>query len=177
MITCSNCGFSIDSKLKYSIKTNTCPSCGSSIMTKKQTEILSYIKSRLSAQRFSKDFEEDLFASLSMFIYSEFVEYEEDSDLKEAAEEEEEEEEVFEEEENLQSLEEEISDYLEKTENSTSEESDLDESSELLSVEEEAHKDESIEDRAARLKRKYVSDRKNRGNGSLRGVMVNRVSG
>jgi len=72
MIQCSECGFSVNELMKFALMQNSCPSCGSSLFSNRDTNLISMIRQRLSAERFSGKLTEELSYDISLFIFNEF---------------------------------------------------------------------------------------------------------
>lgn len=146
---CSNCSVEINTKFKYSISKNMCPACGSKLMDEERHSMLNYVISSLSDQDFSKKVDQSIITEISMFIFDEFL------DINDVEEE---------------SYEEEV-DKIEESKKLVEEypqDEDLFGSAENLN--------EDIEEKAARLKARYLNDQKKLSAGKKTGVSVRRVS-
>ena len=87
MIICKKCGFQVNGNLFYSIKNNTCPSCGSSLMTNDDIRSVKGILSKLKINNLLNSASDDEKYMLSVFIFNEFYKKEEagsDEELSES---------------------------------------------------------------------------------------------
>lgn len=66
MINCNKCQFSINKEMSYAIKANTCPACGSKIMSNDYLKVIKHIERDLLSNGFS--FKEDTMRNLSIFF-------------------------------------------------------------------------------------------------------------
>jgi len=73
MISCSKCKFEISKNMKYCLKNNVCPACGSHVMNNNDLKISKHISSKLISAGFSESIFE-----LSVFIMQNFVKIAED---------------------------------------------------------------------------------------------------
>jgi len=71
MIQCSDCGFGVNESMKFSLMQNSCPGCGSNLFSNRDTNIISMIQGKLSTQKFSNSFTEELLYDVSLFIFNE----------------------------------------------------------------------------------------------------------
>lgn len=150
---CSNCSVEIDTKFKYSISKNMCPACGSKLMDEEKHSMLNYVISSLSDQDFSKKVDKSIIAEISMFIFDEFLDI---NDIEE-----EEKEESYEEE-------------VDKIEESRKLVKEYPQDEDLFGSDQNINED--IEEKAARLKVRYLNDQKKLSAGKKTGVSVRRVS-
>ena len=66
MINCNKCQFNINKEMSYAIKANTCPACGSKIMSNDYLKVIKHIERDLLSNGFN--FKEDTMRNLSIFF-------------------------------------------------------------------------------------------------------------
>ncbi len=84
MRTCSNCGHYVDYKMRFCLKKNMCPRCGSALFGDAEQQKINHVKAKINTMHFSESLSEDIIFDLSLFISNEFLKIDEDSDKKEA---------------------------------------------------------------------------------------------
>ena len=141
MINCNKCQFSINKEMSYAIKANTCPACGSKIMSNDYLKVIKHIERDLLSNGFS--FKEDTMRNLSIFFANKLYKNVEETSTEDA-------EEVSTDE--IKSFEE-LEDHAEETINSIL--SEVENTEEDLSSELE----EDEEDRVSRLRRLAKSNK------------------
>jgi hypothetical protein len=146
---CNSCKILISSAFSYSIMSNVCPACGQSIMDEEKSSMLSYILQTMSSQSFSEKVESSLLNEISMFIFSEFIDVDDEDGFEESD----------------SSI---ISD-------SPAEDQQFDDVSSSINYN-ETLQDEDLDDKAARLVEKYRADQKVLSSGKKTGVSVRRVT-
>jgi hypothetical protein len=71
MIQCKGCGFSVNELMRFALMKNICPSCGAGLLSSKDSNIISYIGSRIASQRFASSLTETQVYDISLFIFNE----------------------------------------------------------------------------------------------------------
>lgn len=71
MITCNKCNFIVNGNLKHSIRSNSCPSCGSNLLDNEQLKIVRDIQRELNQNGFT--FSEEVSRNLSIFFMNKYV--------------------------------------------------------------------------------------------------------
>lgn len=71
MIQCSACGFGVNELMKYALMNNVCPSCGGSLFSNRDNNIINMIQSKIAAERFSSKLTEELIYDISLFVFNE----------------------------------------------------------------------------------------------------------
>lgn len=71
MIQCKDCGFMVNELMRFALMKNVCPSCGSGLLSDKDSNIISVIQGKLSSQRFSSSLTETQVYDISMFFFNE----------------------------------------------------------------------------------------------------------
>lgn len=156
MIICKNCKIEINSSFSYSISSNSCPACGQEIMDHEKSRMLDYIIGTMSEQPFSSKVDKSTLNEISTFIFSEFLDVDEDESENE------------------------IGGVFEGQNDDIAEDQQFDDESssltELSSLTSEIPNDEDLDEKATRLIQKYRADQKVLSSGRKTGVAVRRVS-
>ena len=71
MIQCKACGFGVNEMMRFALMKNVCPSCGSALLSSKDSNVISTIQSRILSQRFASSLTESLVYDISLFIFNE----------------------------------------------------------------------------------------------------------
>lgn len=72
MIECRNCGFTVAQKMRHSLISNVCPSCGSSLLGEVHRSRLNIFKQKLSNQSFSSKLSSEDIFDIALFMLVEF---------------------------------------------------------------------------------------------------------
>jgi predicted RNA-binding Zn-ribbon protein involved in translation (DUF1610 family) len=150
MIKCENCKVEINSSFSYSISSNSCPACGQEIMDHEKSRMLGYIMNTMSEQPFSSKIEKGVLNEISTFIFSEFLDVDEDEPENE------------------------IGEVFESQDEDPAEDQQFDDQSSSLVP--EVPNDEDLDEKATRLIQKYRADQRVLSSGRKTGVAVRRVS-
>ena len=158
MITCQNCKIKIDAKFSFCIKSNQCPGCGKNIMDEEKSDMLSYVMKTMSDQSFSSKVDSSILNEICFFIFSEFIDVEDELS------------------EDIESID--TNDFSETPEEDTyppdedSADQQFGDTTSMLSSKD----DESIDDKAQRLREKYKYDKKVMDSKRKTGVSVRRIT-
>jgi hypothetical protein len=71
MMHCNECGFGVNESMRFALMKNLCPSCGSSLFSNRDTNIITLIQNKISAERFSSSFTESQIYDISLFFFNE----------------------------------------------------------------------------------------------------------
>lgn len=71
MIQCNGCGFTVNELMKFALMNNVCPSCGGSLFSAKDNQIINTIQAKLISERFASKLTEELVYDISLFIFNE----------------------------------------------------------------------------------------------------------
>ncbi len=72
MIQCKNCGFQVNELMKFALMQNICPSCGKSLFSNADSNLISTFQSKILSERFSSKLTEELVYDIAMFMFNEF---------------------------------------------------------------------------------------------------------
>lgn len=71
MITCTNCSFDVDNKLRYALMKNSCPACGNDLFSPEDMNHISMIQSRVLLESFASKLDQADAYDVSLFIFNE----------------------------------------------------------------------------------------------------------
>lgn len=72
MIQCSKCGLAVTEAMKFAIKSNLCPGCGTGLFSNKDLTLITKIQSRISTERFVTGLTQDTVYDIALFMFNEF---------------------------------------------------------------------------------------------------------
>ena len=71
MTQCGECGFAVNETMKFALKQNACPACGSALFSNKDSSLITMIQGKIQGEGFSRNFTEDMVYDVSLFVFNE----------------------------------------------------------------------------------------------------------
>lgn len=71
VMTCKECGFAVDNKMRFALMKNECPACGEQLFSPEDMNHISMIQGKVLLESFSDKFNEAESYDISLFIFNE----------------------------------------------------------------------------------------------------------